>query len=388
MQAANDILILGIGQTNVGEHYEIALRELALDAISKARAEAGGILPEAVYVANMLAPLLSGQAQLGAYIADFAGLRGVEAAVVEAGSASGGAALRQAYLAVASGAVETAMVVGVEKFSEHPTAEVDAALSTSTDSDYEAVHGATPTAQAAMLMRRYLHVHQAPADALAGFPVAAHVHGAANPHAMFRRAITLESYQRAGMISDPLNMFDAAPPADGAAALILARASSLPESTLYPAVRIASSASATDTVALHDRRDPLVFQAAALSSQRALAQAGITPEMVDFFELHDLFSIYGALSLEAAGFCQTGDGWKMARDGDITISGKLPVCTAGGSKARGEVGAATGVYQAVEAVLQLQQRAGQSQVKEARIGMIQALSNAAGTAVTHILARE
>jgi acetyl-CoA C-acetyltransferase len=388
LQAANDILILGIGQTQVGEHYEISLRELALDAISKARAEAGGILPEAVYVANMLAPLLSGQAQLGAYIVDFAGLRGVEAAVVEAGSASGGAALRQAYLAVASGAVETAMVVGVEKFSEHPTAEVDAALATSTDSDYEAVHGATPTAQAAMLMRRYLHVHQAPADALAGFPLAAHAHGAANPHAMFRRAITLESYQRAGMISDPLNMFDAAPLADGAAAVILARASSLPESTLYPAVRIASSASATDTVALHDREDPLVLQAAVLSSQRALAQAGITPEMVDFFELHDLFSIYGALSLEAAGFCQAGEGWKMARDGDITISGKLPVCTAGGSKARGEVGAATGVYQAVEAVLQLQQRAGQSQVKEARIGMIQTLSNAAGTAVTHILARE
>jgi len=110
--------------------------------------------------------------------------------------------------------------------------------------------------------------------------------------------------------------------------------------------------------------------------------------MVDFFELHDLFSIYGALSLEAAGFCQAGEGWKMARDGDISIPGRLPVCTAGGSKARGEIGAATGVYQAVEAVLQLQQRAGQSQVKEARIGMIQALSNAAGTAVTHILARE
>ncbi|MBN1265737.1 MAG: thiolase domain-containing protein [Anaerolineales bacterium] len=388
MQAANDVLILGIGQTNVGELWELSLRELALHAISKAREEAGGIRPEAIYVANMLAPILSNQAQLGTYLADFAGLRGVEAAVVEAGNASGGAALRQGYLAVASGAVEVAMVVGVEKFSEHPSAEVEAALATSSDSDYEAVHGATPTAQAAMLMRRYLHTYGAPSDALAGFPVVAHANGAANPNAMFQRAISPENYQRSGMVADPINMFDAAPLADGAAAIILVRASALPESTLYPTVRIASSAAATDTLALHDRVDPLVFQAAAQSSRKAFAQAGITPEMVDFFELHDQFSIYCALSLEAAGFCKPGEGWKMASEGEITLSGRLPICTAGGCKARGEVGAATGVYQAVEAVLQLQQRSGKNQIEKARIGMIQSLSNVAGTAVTHILTRE
>lgn len=388
MQAANDVLILGVGQTGVGEHWELSLRELALDAISKAREEAGGIRPEAIYVANMLAPILSNQAQLGAYLADFAGLRGVEAAVVEAGSASGGAALRQGYLAVASGTVKVAMVVGVEKFSEHPSAEVDAAMATSLDSDYEAVHGATPTAQAAILMRRYLYEHKAPADALAGFPVTAHANGASNPNAMFQRAISVEKYQRGGMVADPLNMFDAAPPADGAAAVILVRASALPESTLYPTVRIASSAASSDTLALHDRVDPLVFEAAALSSQRAFSQAGITLDMVDFFEPHDQFSIYAALALEAAGFCEKGEGWKMARDEEISLNGRLPICTAGGCKARGDVGAATGVYQAVEAVLQLQQRAGTNQIEKARIGMIQSLSNAAGTAVTHILARE
>jgi len=388
LQAANDVLILGIGQTAVGEHFERSLRELALEAISKARAEAGGIRPEALYVANMLAPILSGQAQLGAYLADFAGLRGVEAAVVEAGSASGGAALRQGYLAVASGSVETAMVVGIEKFSEHPSAEVDAALATSLDSDYEAVHGATPTAQAALLMRRYLHAYGAPADALAGFPLTAHANGAGNPNAMFQRAISAEAYQRAAMISDPLNMFDAAPPADGAAAVLLVRAGSLPAETLYPTVRIASSAAATDTVALHDRPDPLVFDAVRQSSRRALAQAGITTDMVDFFELHDQFSIHAALSLEAAGFCEAGEGWKMARDGEIALTGRLPVCTAGGSKARGEIGAATGLYQTIEAVLQLQQRAGRNQIEKARIAMVQCLAAAAGTAVTHILARE
>jgi len=190
------------------------------------------------------------------------------------------------------------------------------------------------------------------------------------------------------MVTDPMNMFDAAPLADGAAAVILARASALPENILYPTVRIASSAAATDTIAVHDRPDPLVFEAAALSSQQALARAGITTDMVDFFELHDMFSIYAALSLEAAGFCEPGKGWKMANDEQISIPGTLPVCTAGGSKARGEVGAATGVYQAVEAVLQLQQRTPDAQVPDARIGMIQCLSNAAGTAVTHLLARE
>lgn len=379
------IYIIGTGMTPAGEHWEISLRELALEAIALARAEAGEMRPQAVYVANMLAPALSRQSHLGSLVADFAGLRGIEAVSIEAAGASGGMALRQAYLALASGEVQVALVVGVEKTTERVTAEVEAALQTTSDADYEGVHGVTQTALAAMLMRRYAYEFNLPEHAFAGFPINAHANAVANPMAMFRRAINQQTYESAGMISDPLNMFDAAPLADGAAAVMLARGDMLPEQLLFPRVRIAGSAAAISSISIHDRADPLTLDAAREATRLACHQAGITPADVDFFELHDQYSIFAALALEAAGFAGRGEGWKLAQDGEIGLGGRIPITTFGGSKARGEIGGATGLYQAVEAVRQLQGRAEANQVESAQTGMIQAIGGTAATVVTHIL---
>jgi acetyl-CoA acetyltransferase len=133
---------------------------------------------------------------------------------------------------------------------------------------------------------------------------------------MFRKAISAEAYLRAGMVSEPLNMFDVAPNADGAAAVVLTRADLLPPAFPHPLVRISGSSVVTDTLALHDRPDPLSFQAVRLSTERACRQAGILPEDVNLFELHDAYSIYAALSLEAAGFAGRGQGWQMAVNGE------------------------------------------------------------------------
>ena len=386
-----DVVIAGIGQTSVEEHWGNSIRELGFYALEAARADAGGLAPQALFVGNMLAPQLSRQAHLGALIADFAGLTGIEALTVEASGASGGAALRAGYMAVASGQVDVALVLGVEKFSDTVGAPVEAALATSGDSDYEAVHGLTPTAQAALLMQRYLHDSGAPRSAFAGFPVIAHANGAGNKNAMFQKAISAETYNRAGVVSDPLNMFDVAPNADGAAALVLTRPELLPPGFPHPLVRIAGSSLATDTLALHDRPDPLDFQAARLSVERACIKAHITPLQVDLFELYDAFSVFAALSLEAAGFAARGAGWKLAQgDGGpapVSLGGSLPIATFGGLKARGNPGGATGVYQAVEAVLQLRGQAGKNQLPNARRAMIQCLGGPASTAVTHILER-
>jgi acetyl-CoA C-acetyltransferase len=381
-----EIFIIGTGITPAGEHWERSLRELALQAISLARAEAGNLEPEAVYVANMLAPALSRQSQLGALLADFASLHGVEATTIEAAGASGGMALRQAYLALRSGAVSSALVVGVEKVTERVSAEVEAALTTSSDADYESIHGITQTSLAAMLMRRYLYDFDLPADALADFSLIAHANGAHNPNAMFRKPIKRETYQRASMVSDPMNMFDAAPMADGAAALLLVHADAVPALGLPP-VRITSSSAATDSIALHDRPDPLYFSAAAESTRKALNDAGLSLGDIDFFELHDRFSIFGALALEAAGFAPRGEGWRYAAGTANGEDGYIPLLTFGGSKARGDTGGATGVYQAAEAVLQLQGRGGEAQVEGARHGMVQCLGGMAATAATHILSR-
>jgi acetyl-CoA C-acetyltransferase len=253
-----------------------------------------------------------------------------------------------------------------------------AATATAADSDWESAQGITPPALAALLMRRYMHEHKVELKDFAGFSVNAHLNAQTNPNAMFRSALTAEAYLKAGMISEPINMFDTAPDADGAAALLI---------TSQPAaVRVAGSAMATDTLALHDRPDMLSFEAARISAEKAYQQAGIRPGAVNVFELFDAFTVFAALSLEAAGFAERGQGWTLS-GGEVTRSGRIPVSTFGGLKARGNPGGATGVYQAGEIVLQLREAAGPNQVPGARWGMAQCLGGAGATAAAHIFER-
>jgi acetyl-CoA C-acetyltransferase len=262
---------------------------------------------------------------------------------------------------------------------------VNAAEATTTDADYEAEQGLTPTSQAALLMRRYIHEFDPPEFAFGGFPVIAHANGATNKNAMFQKAIKPELYQRVGMVSEPLNMFDIAPSADGAAAVILTRAEFLPKQFSHNLVRISGSSVVTDTLALHDRPDPLVFNAVRLSVERACRQAGKLPTDVDLFELFDAYSVYGALSLEAAGFAEKGKGWELAQNGRLNLEGDLPISTFGGLKARGNPTGATGIYQAVEAALQLRGSAGPNQIEGVKVALIQSLGGPASTAATHLI---
>jgi acetyl-CoA C-acetyltransferase len=288
-------------------------------------------------------------------------------------------------MAVASGMVDSALVVGVEKFTDKIGADVDAALATTSDSDFEAVQGATPTSQAALLMRRYLHEFQVPDHGFAGFALTAHANGAGNPCAMFRKAIKPEMYAKAEVVSDPLNMFDIAPNADGAAAVLLTRHDLLPAAFRHRLVKIGGSASAADTLALHDRHDMLNFEAARISSDRALRQSGAALQQMEFFEYHDAYSIYAALALEAVGFAERGQGWKLAADGGIARGGTIPCATMGGLKARGFPGGATGLYQAVEAAMQLRGEAGANQIPDVTLGLIQSMGGPGSTVVSHVL---
>lgn len=381
----SEVIIAGIGQTDVGEHYSISLRDLALMAVEAAIHDAGGLRPDILFVGNMVAPAASHQAHLGALIADYGGLAGIEASTVEAGGASGGAALRMGYFSVKSGEAKLALVLGIEKVTDQLGPSAEAMQSLGEDSDYEAVQGLTPNAQAALLMRRYMHEHHVSHDVFAPFPILAHSNALTNPHAIYHNQVTLEAYQNADPISDPLTFFDTAPVADGAAAIILTQPELLPAGFSHPLVRISGSSLVTDRLAIHDRPDPLAFTAARSSVERACRQAGILPGDVDLFELYDSYSIVAALSLEAAGLAQRGEGWKLAQDGKLNRDGDLPICTMGGLKARGNPGGATGIYQAVEAALQLRGQAGANQVTSARRALIQCLAGPASTAVTHVL---
>ena len=381
----SEAVIAGIGQTDVGEHYAISLRELALMALESAIQDAGGLRPDILFVGNMYAPAASHQAHLGALISDYGGLDGIEASTIEAGGASGGAALRMGYFSIKSGEAKVALVLGIEKVTDQLGPGAEAIQTLGEDSDYEAVQGLTPTAQAALLMRRYMHDYKVTHDSFAGFPILAHANALTNPHAMYHNRVTLKAYQSADPISEPLTLFDTAPVADGAAALLLTSPEFLPAGYSQPLVRITGSSLVTDRLAIHDRPDPLAFEAARRSIERACRQAGVLPGDVDFFELYDSYSIYAALALEAAGFAKRGEGWKLAQDGRLNREGKMPIATFGGLKGRGNPGGATGIYQAVEATLQLRGQAGANQVKGARRALIQCLAGPASSAVAHIL---
>ncbi|MDY6874139.1 MAG: thiolase domain-containing protein [Chloroflexota bacterium] len=380
-----DVIVAGIGQIPVGEHWGTTLRHLAADAIRPALADAEGLTPQVVYVGNMLAVSASRQANLGALLTGDVGLTGLEGVTVEAADASGGAALRAGYQAVLSGAVETALVVGIEKWTDVIGPESETFLSQMLDADYEAAQGLTPLSLAGLLFHRYLQEYGADRNAFAGFPEVAHANGATNPNAMFQRAMRDGAYARTAEAAEVLNLFDVAPYADGAAALVLTREDALPQDWDKPRVKIIGSSLVTDTLSIHDRPAPLVWEAARLSVERACRSAGVLPGDMDFFEYHDASSLHAALSLEAAGFASQGQGWMLAKPEVIGIAGKIPVATFGGLKARGHPLGATGVYQAVEATLQLRGGAGANQVGDARLGMIQSLGGMAATAVTHVL---
>lgn len=381
-----DVAIIGVGQTKVGEHWDVGLRHLALEALQAAMADAHVTRADSLYVGNMLSGELTGQEHLGVLVADFAGLRGIEAVKIEAACGSGAAALRMGYITVAGGMADIVFVVGVEKMTDTLGPDATTALAMAADADYEAAQGISFVALNAMLMRRYMYEYGYRRQDFAPFAINAHRNAGHNPYAMFNFSVTPERFAQAPMICDPISLLDSSPICDGAAAVVLAPADVA--RTLSPApVRIAASAIGTDTLAVHDRHDPLALEGARLSARRAYEQAHITPQDIDLFELHDAFSIMAALSLEAAGFAERGEGVRLALEGEIGLDGRIPIATMGGLKARGHPVGATGIYQIVEVVQQLRGLAGENQVPNAHRGMAQNIGGSGATVITHILER-
>jgi acetyl-CoA C-acetyltransferase len=379
------VAILGIGQTAIGEHWEQSLREIGGHAALAARQDAGLERVEALFVGNMLSPLVSAQNQLGSLFGDWIGHRNGEAVKLEAACGSGAAAFRAALMAVASGEVASALALGVEKMTDKAGHDVTAALATAADADYEVEQGVSFVGLNALIMQRYMHEYGWKHGDFGPFSINAHANAVHNPNARLRERISLEKFEKAGMIATPINLLDASPIGDGAAAAVLVDAEKVTSLPGRPRIIVSASASATDTMAVHSRKDPLFLSAAYSSARRCYSMAGITPDDVDVFELHDAFSIMTALSLEACGFAERGQGVRLGLDNSIGIKGRVPICTRGGLKARGHPVGATGLYQIVELVQQLRGECGQTQVDGARIGMAQNIGGSGASILTHIL---
>jgi acetyl-CoA C-acetyltransferase len=382
------VAILGIGQTGIDEHWDKSLREIGGEAAFLALHDAGLEKVDALFVGNMLSSLVSGQNQLGTFFADWVGIRHQEAVKIEAACGSGAAAFRSGLMAVASGDIESALVLGVEKMTDKAGHDVTAALATAADADYEVEQGVSFVGLNALIMRRYMHEYGWNHADFAPFSINAHANAMSNPYARLHDRITVEQFEKSSMVATPINLLDASPTGDGAAAAVIVPAEKVAAIPGRRRIIVEGSASVTDSIAVHSRKDPLFLSAAYESAKKAYGMVNITPEDIDVFELHDAFSIMSALTLEACGFAERGKGVRLGLDDEITPKGKIPICTRGGLKARGHPVGATGMYQIVEVVQQLRGECGETQVEGAKIGMAQNIGGSGATILTHILKAE
>ena len=380
-----EVAVLGIGQTPIDEHWNKSLRVLAGEAALNALQDAGINGVDGVFVGNMMSGSANRQQQLGAFVADWIGVRYANAMHIESACSSGAAAFRAALMAVASGVMDIALAVGVEKMTDSPGDEITAELATAADADWESSQGVSFVALNALIMNRYMYEYSWKHEDFAPFSINAHANAAFNPNARLRSPITMKDYLKAPMVTPPINLMDASPMGDGAAAAILVPVELLNRFPPRPFIKILGSGAATDTIAIHSRKAPLRLTAAEKSALDAYRQANLGPKDIQVFELHDAFTIMAALSLEASGFAEPGQGPRLGLDGEITPTGRIPIATRGGLKARGHPVGATGMYQIVELVQQLRNEAGPTQVQDARIGMAQNIGGSGSNIITHIL---
>jgi acetyl-CoA C-acetyltransferase len=376
------VSIIGSAQLQVKKSYSTSLRRLGAEVVIQAMNDAGVERIDALYLGNMLSDELQGQKHLATLVADEAGQWGVEALQIRAATATGAAALRVAHLAVASGAADLVMAVGVEKMSTGPaTPQLAKAL----DAKYESKHGVTLLSQNARLMQLYIDTFNPPGDAFAHFSVNAHKNASQNLNALFSdRQFSTTQVLQSKIVVPPIRLLDCSPICDGAAAVLLAPSKNAHKFTNHP-VRILASAITTDRFRMEDRKNPLQLDAVKNSTKKALKQSSVHLNDIDLFELHDAFSIIACLSLEATCFANPGEGWRLAANNEIAIGGRIPISTMGGLKARGHPIGATALYQTSEAVLQLTERAGSNQVAKANIALIQSVGGVASTVITFIL---
>lgn len=374
--------IIGTGLTKFGEHFEKSLLDLALEASLEAILDSGLDLEEidAVVVSNMLSDSLSGQGHLGALISSSLCLKNVEAFRVEAACASGGVAVKKGIDLIRSGQYENILVVGVEKMTDHKSANLISGLTNAASADKESFYGLTFPSLYALMAKRYFYRYKASRKDLAAVAIKNHDHGLRNEKAHFRKKIDLKTVLESPMVAEPLSLFDCSPISDGAAAIVLSNKKRKKEG-----VEIIASQIATDSLALQDRGSITSIKATRVASKRAYQEAGVSQKNIDLIELHDCFTIAEIIALEDLGFYERGKAGQKTRAGETYFSKKLPVNTSGGLKAAGHPVGATGIKQIIEIVFQLQGKAKGRQVKKARMGLTHNVGGSGATCVVHIL---
>jgi len=380
------VYVSSVGFTDIADHWNKSLLDLAVEASRSALNGWSKKKPDQIIVGNMFSAVGARQEHLGAIVTAGLGLMGTPAFKVEAACSSGGSAFNVGYNLVRSGAIESALIVGVEKMRDLEPEEVSQALAMAESAEYTQFVGATFAALNGLLARYYMEQLGVTRDELSSIPVIDHANAVNAKHAQFRKAISPEVVGRSQMIADPLRLFDCAPVGDGAAAVLLANDSAVSGSKRRMAEVLGGKISTND-FSIYERDDMLDFKSTRMAFKGAMQEAGLAPGKLSLVEIHDAFSVVGALSLEAMGFSKRGHGSKDAKAGKYSPESELPINTFGGLKARGHPVGATGVYQIAEAYLQLTDQAGKNQVEGAKYAATQNIGGVDTTSAVHVFGR-
>jgi acetyl-CoA acyltransferase len=392
-----DVFIVGVGMTRFFKWLDRGIKDLTVESVTEALNDAGLRKEqiEAAWFANSSWGYFEGQDQVRGQVALGAGLGmyGIPISNCEGACGGGSQAMHGAWLAVASGAYESAMAVGSEKLYNESKAKSFGAIGTGTDvenknqminawlkrlkevgietSAEDVVDQNNPTRSPMMdiyayTIRWHMKAFGTTQHQLAVITSKDHWHGSMNPKAQYQKEMTVEEVLAGKPVLYPLTAPMCAPLGDGSAAAILCSADFLKKMKSPRPVKILASVFGSNTPRFFDEPDK---GADVRLSQKAYNIAGVGPEDVSVLEIHDAASFGELQKTETLGFCKLGEGGAFAESGATTLGGKIPVNVSGGLISRGHPLAATGVAQMYELTTQLRGEAGKRQVEGARIGM-------------------
>ncbi len=385
-----DVYVIGAGQTAFGAFPDRSYRDLFAEAYESARDSVDDGIDTDEIDEAVVGSLGVGGRQLGLSgpaVTEHVGLHNTPCSRVENACAAGGFAVRQGVQAIKSGLADVVLVGGYEVMTDMSGDVTKYWLGVSGETEWERLTGTTFSGVYAQMASAYMEKYGATNEDLSRVAVKNHANGAKNPKAHLGFECSLEDATSAPAVADPLNLYHCCPTSDGAAVALLASEDVVGEYT-DERVRVAGVGAASERVGLAERDSYTGISASQVAAETAYERAGVSPEDVDFAEVHDCFAIAELVAYEDLGFCEPGEAPRLLREGVTDPDGDLPVNTSGGLKSKGHPIGATGTGQVVEAFDQLTGRAGERQLDDPRYGLTHNVGGSGGASVVHVFENE
>lgn len=381
------VSVIGIGSTPFARLEGRSLLDLVHQACNEAIADAHIARDkiQSFYLGNYSAGILIGQETLAPKASYGLGLQGIPPTRVEGACASGGIAFRHAYLMIATGLIDFALVAGAEKMTEATTERNTAALAAAAD-ELENRCGLTYAGAFGIWAHRHMHDYGTTRKQIALVSVKNKRNGMRNPRAQLKKEITTDDVLNSRLIADPLRLYDCCPISDGAAALVLCPTTIAKDYTKKP-IEIMGSGQALGTINIYEADSLTAFSATIRAAKQAFEMAGLTHNRVDVVELHDCFTMAEIIDSEDLGFFEKGKGGPAVEEGLTQVDGRIPINPSGGLLSKGHPVGATGCGQVYELVKQLREEH-ENQVKNAEIGLAHNLGGTGSVSTVHILRRK